>query len=123
MRLVLDHHYPLAVVDAVRQRGHEACAIASLGWHRLGDELLLAECVEAQLILMTNNVADFAVIARRWQAQGRRHAGMIFTSDTTWPRTADNAGRMADALDVVLRTYATVETWSDRVVWLTAPVS
>lgn len=123
MRLVLDHHYPLALVEAMRQRGHDASAIAGLEWHRLDDESLLARCAEAQMILMTYNVADFAVIARQWQAQGRRHAGLICTSDATWPRTADKAARMADALDIALRSHATVETWSDRVVWLTAGVS
>lgn len=118
MRLVLDHHYPLVIVDGLRQRGHDAQALIHLDWQRLDDEALLGRCAEASAVLMTNNVADFAMLASNWQGQGRHHAGLIFTSDATWPRTADNAGRFVAAIDSALNAHRTSASWTDRVWWL-----
>lgn len=44
-------------------------------------EPLLGLCAANGRALLTNNVADLAVIVRQWQAQGRSHHGLIFTSD------------------------------------------
>lgn len=58
-----------------------------LDWHVLTDEALLDACWQVKALLVTNNVADFVMIARQWHLQGRLHAGLLFTSDTRWPRT------------------------------------
>lgn len=117
MRLALDHHYSTKIADQLRARGHDVVAAVERGWHLEEDESLLALCHGEQRTLLTNNVADFAFIARQWAAEGRSHSGLIFTSDAAMPRSRNTIGRYVTALDEVLisqrGTYAL-----DQVRWL-----
>jgi hypothetical protein len=81
-------------------------------------EPLLVLCQGDARCLLTNNVADFAVIARAWQTEGRTHAGLIFTSDVGWPRNRDTIGRYVDALAELMTANATVGSFADRIHWL-----
>jgi len=65
--------------------------------------------------VLTNNVADFAVISRRWQTDGRSHFGLIFTSDASLPRRRDNIGRFVDALDTLMNVNPHVDRFIDRI--------
>lgn len=116
MRLVLDHHYPAVIATALRARGLDAATLLDRDWHHLDDEALLLHCADAGLVLVTNNVADFAVIARRWQMEGRAHAGLVFTSDARRPRTRAASGAMVEALAELM--IAESAPWPDRVHWL-----
>lgn len=118
MKLALDHHYSADIAAKLRERGHDVIAVIERGWHAEKDEPLLTLCVEEQRALMTNNVGDFALITRRWAAEGRRHPGLIFTSDASMPRGRDTIGRFVDALDDLMRTNQSEEALNDRVVWL-----
>lgn len=118
VRLVLDHHYPRIVSELLIAAGHRAETAIGREWHELDDAALLSACADDGAILVTNNVGDFVVIARQWQLEAREHAGLIFTSDTSWPRTRDGAGLLARAIDTVLRAHHVQESWSDRVHWL-----
>ena len=91
MRLLLDHHYPTVVAARLRERGHDVQAAIERGWHTAADDALLGWCAGEGRALMTSNVADFAPLAREWSAHGRVHAGLLITSDTTWPRTTARA--------------------------------
>ncbi len=44
------------------------------GWETEDDEPLLALCDQEQRALLTNYVADFAVISRSWAVEARRHS-------------------------------------------------
>jgi hypothetical protein len=68
--------------------------------------------------LLTNNVADFVVIARRWQTESRAHHGLIFTSDGGLPRIRDTVGLYVDALTVLMRNNRRDDSFVDRVHWL-----
>lgn len=118
MRLALDHHYSTDIAAKLRERGHDVIAVIERGWHAENDEPLLELCVEEQRALMTNNVADFAQIAQRWAAEGRRHPGLIFTSDASMPRGRDTIGRFVDALDELMRANQSEEALNDQVLWL-----
>ena len=118
MKLALDHHYSTDIAARLREHGHDVIAVTERGWHAENDEPLLERCVEEPRALMTNNVADFAQIARRWAAQGRRHAGLIFISDTSMPRGRDTIGRFVEAFDELMRANQSETALDDRVIWL-----
>ena len=98
--------------------GHDVIAVAEADWQTEEDESLLGLCRHDQRALVTNNVADFAVISRRWQADGRSHYGLIFTSDTSLPRTRHNVARFVDALDRLMNENPDVNIFIDRIHWL-----
>lgn len=64
MRLALDHHFSPLIAVGLRDRGHDARAVAELGWQAEADDALLALCATQRRALLTNNVVDFVVISR-----------------------------------------------------------
>lgn len=118
VRVALDHHYSPVIALGLRDRGHDAVTVAELGWHSMQDEPLLTQCGAEGLTLMTNNVADFVIITRRWLDEGRVHAGLIFTSDSGWPRGRETIGRFIAALDTLMANETAASAFADRVHWL-----
>ena len=88
------------------------------GWEAENDEALLDLCASDGRALLTNNVADFAVIARQWQSQGRSHHGLIFTSDHSMPRSRNTIGRYVELLVVLMTDNPGDDSFVDRVDWL-----
>jgi len=118
VRLGLDHHYSTRIAEALRARGHDVVAAIEAGWEEEADEPLLARCADAKRVLLTNNVADFAVIARRWQAEGRSHHGLWFTSDASLPRTKSMVGRYVELIDGLMAANPDEDSFVDRSHWL-----
>jgi hypothetical protein len=118
VRLALDHHYSTQIAVELRRRGHDVVAAVEKGWEAEDDERLLMRCETEERALLTNNVGDFVVIARSWATQGRRHMGLIFTSDSSMPRGRDTIGRYIDALDSLLVANPSDTSFVDRVHWL-----
>ncbi|MGH9306297.1 MAG: DUF5615 family PIN-like protein [Acidimicrobiales bacterium] len=119
MRLALDHHYSTQIAIRLRHRGHDVVAAIEKGWEAEDDEALLVVCESEGRTLVTNNVGDFVVIARRWATLGRSHAGLIFSSDVGMPRGRHTIGRYVDALDAVIVANPTEAAFIDRSHWLT----
>lgn len=118
MRLLIDHHYPLAIAHHLRQSGRDVWAAQERGWQSLEDDELLARCWEESRALLTNNAVDFTLIARDLAGDGRSHAGLIFTSDASRPRTRDAIGRFVADLDDLMRREPDERSMRDRVIWL-----
>lgn len=118
MKLALDHHYSPAIAAQLRKRGHDVIAALERGWGAEEDEPLLELCAQEERALLTNNVADFTAVARRWAAEGRRHCGLIFTSDASMPRGRSTIGRFVQVLAALLRANPSNEAFNDRVHWL-----
>lgn len=123
MKLTLDHHYSKALAEELRQRGHDVVSALERGWETEEDEPLLMACQGEQRALLTNNVADFTVMARRWATEGRRHSGLIFTSDSALPRGRSMIGKYIELLGELLTSNRKGEAFADRVHWLTDPAS
>jgi hypothetical protein len=118
VRLALDHHYSRLIAVQLRDRGQDVVAAIERAWEAEDDDPLLAICAQEQRALLTNNVADFTVIARRWSAEGRQHAGLVFTSDASMPRGRSTIGRYAEALAALLGANPKDDAFLDRVHWL-----
>jgi hypothetical protein len=118
VKLALDHHYAPLIATELAARGHDVIAVIERGWEAQADEPLLELCGQEARALLTNNVGDFTVIARRWALEGRRHAGLVFTSDASMPRGRNAIGRYLDALDSLLCANPGEGAFADRVHWL-----
>ncbi|MGH9246360.1 MAG: DUF5615 family PIN-like protein [Acidimicrobiales bacterium] len=118
MRLALDHHYSTRIAIELRRRGHDVVAAIEEGWQAAEDEALLEDCARVGRALLTNNVSDFTAIARRWAIEGRAHRGLIFTSDTSMPRSRHTTRRYVAALDALLTSNPSDGAFVDRVHWL-----
>ena len=97
-RLLLDEMYPPALAAPLRDRGHDVVAVA--GHPDLAgspDEAVLDAATSGSRCLVTENVRDFAVLARYTS-----HGGLLFVSADRWPRTPAAVKRLADALDQVI---------------------
>jgi predicted nuclease of predicted toxin-antitoxin system len=118
VRLALDHHHSPKIAELLRGAGHDVVAIAARGWEAESDEVVLARCCAEQRALLTNNVRDFATIARAWAAEGRSHWGLLFTSDASLPRSRDLIGLYVERLTALLAVLAADDALVDRVYWL-----
>jgi len=123
VKLALDHHYSPAIAAQLRADGHDVVAAIEVGWETEGDESLLNLCHSEQRALLTNNVADFVAIIRRWAVEGRSHSGLIFTSDTSLPRGRSTIGMYIALLEELLNSNVRSSAFVDRVHWLTRPRS
>lgn len=118
MTLLIDHHYAAAIATQLRALGHDVALAAERGWQAEGDQTLLEHSSAERRALLTNNVADFAVIAVRWAAVGRQHYGLVFTSDRSLPRSRDTIGVYVGLLDALLRAHPGESALLDQVTWL-----
>lgn len=118
MTLALDHHYSPQIAVQLRKRRCDVIAVLERGWEHEDDEALLALCAGENRALLTNNVSDFTVIARRWALEDRHHAGLIFTSDAGLPRGRNTIGLYVTALQALIRANPGNEAFHDRIHWL-----
>ena len=118
MRLALDNHYSPRIASQLRELGFDVIAIVEEGWAGEGEEALLESCRQGGRALVTNDVADFTAIARRWAVEGRVHSGLIFTSDSSMPRSRKTIGRYVDALAALLGSHPADDALAERIQWL-----
>jgi hypothetical protein len=78
MRLFLDAHVSTRrIATPLRKEGHDVRAVAEeRDLDGLGDEQLLELAAGETRTMITFDVKDFTVIARRWAEAGKRHAGL-----------------------------------------------
>lgn len=78
MRLFLDAHISgPRIARALRDRGHDVrAADEERDLDGLGDEQLLELAADEGRVMITFDVRDFTVIARRWAEAGKADAGL-----------------------------------------------
>jgi predicted nuclease of predicted toxin-antitoxin system len=106
VKLLLDEMWPADLAVQLRRRGHDVVAVAERSDLRtMTDEVVFAVAQAESRVLVTENVGDFRSIGTLALAQGRRHCGLIFTTDRRFPRRRRGTiGHVLTALDTLLRT-------------------
>jgi hypothetical protein len=118
VRLVLDNHYAAVVAARLRNAGFEVSTAHELQSSDFDDEQLLEHCAGSGHALLTSNAVDFVPIARMWQAQGLAHAGLVLTSDATFPRHRAAVGALIGAIAALMSAHPADNALADRVIWL-----
>jgi hypothetical protein len=116
--LLLDDMFSPQIADELALRGIDCRAVAA-------DPLLRAQCdleifdagVRDGRVIVTNNVTDFESLRRAREAAGGSVPGLIYTSDTTFPRTRAYVSRLTAALAAADRETAAC----GGVLWLRSP--
>ena len=67
------------IVSALRQRSYLCQSAIEDGMAAATDEQILERATELDMVLLTNNARDFALLARAWEEQGRQHAGILIS--------------------------------------------
>jgi predicted nuclease of predicted toxin-antitoxin system len=72
-RFLVDENLSPDLVEVANRRGYEAHHVNRRGWASLRDDQLLRRALDEDLVLVTNNWADFAPMLRRAEV----HPGCI----------------------------------------------
>jgi hypothetical protein len=104
VKLVLDEMYPPAIAEQLRARGHDVDAVTGRSELRaLADTDLFALAQAEQRAVVTEDVADFSVIADEHDQRGQAHHGLVLAVPGSYPRgNPRTIGRMVTALDGLL---------------------
>jgi Domain of unknown function (DUF5615) len=98
--LVLDEMFSAEIAAELVKRGHDVVAVAGdLGLVGLPDDQVLEWATERGRCLVTENVKDFEVLRRAAAAEGRTHAGLLYSGPRRFPRNRRFAGALVAALD------------------------
>lgn len=116
MRLFLDAHISgRSVAAPLRAGGHSVrCADEERELDGCADEELLALAAGEERVLVTCDVKDFPVIARRWAEAGRTHAGCAIV-------VGIDHGEFGAILDTIARGLAACPRqadWTDLTLFL-----
>lgn len=81
MKLLLDEMHASAVAVELRKQGLDVASVQEQAdlRSRADEETLIVAAGKGRAVV-TENVKDFAPLDRRWAAEGREHAGIVFTS-------------------------------------------
>ncbi len=116
MRLFLDAHISgPRIAHALRERGHDVrSADEERQLEGLEDEQLLELAAGETRVMITFDVRDFTVIARRWAEAGKQHAGLgiVVGIDT------GASGPILEALSRELQVRSAQPDWSDLTLFL-----
>jgi uncharacterized protein DUF5615 len=120
VRLLLDEMLSPEIASGLVKRGHDVVAVAAdPGLAGLPDEQVLEWATDQGCCLVTENVKDFEVLRRLSAAQGRTHAGLLYSGPRRFPRDRRFVGALVVALDEML--VAGQLPGPDEVGWLASP--
>jgi predicted nuclease of predicted toxin-antitoxin system len=119
LRLLLDEQYSPEIAARLRRDGYDVTAVNDdPGLEGMDDEPLLRRATADGRALLTNNVRDFAPLAKTWAAGEEEHLGLIFTSDESLPRSRNTIGTYVERLRELLDRSTADEAFRGRVEWL-----
>lgn len=104
LKLLIDEMYPPSIAAQLRGRGHDADAVTERSELRaLADRDLFSLAQQQRRAVVTENIADFSLLANDYDRRGAAHFGLVLVSRDRYPRARKaTIGRMVTALERVL---------------------
>lgn len=114
IRLLTDEDVHGALARALRVRGFDALSCPEVGRAdlRLGDDLQLEYATREGRVLVAHNVRDYAPMHRRWQSEGRQHAGILLIK-----QGVNNLGELLQRIEWHAQAYTRAEHYN-QMLWL-----
>ena len=105
MKALVDEQLSPRIAELLRDRGHDAEAVADRrDLAGQSDRVIFEIAVAEERVVITNNVKDVRPLAAERLARGEMHAGLILLPSTRI-RTRGAVERLADAIDQILREH------------------
>ncbi len=101
MKLLLDEMYPGSLAAALRAGGIDAVTVRELGLAGCSDLEIFGAAVAQELVLLTENVGDFARIAAEHSSAGQRHPGLLIALSSRFSRRPAGARPLIGAIKAV----------------------
>lgn len=89
MKLLLDEMHAPSVARTLSTNGWDVIAVATeAGLRGLPDADIIDYATRNGRTIVTENVADFSILANEWTARGKSHAGIVFTNPNRFNRAS-----------------------------------
>jgi len=113
VKLLLDEHFPRAVAEQLRARGHDVRAVTEHPELRgANDSVILDAASAAGRAIVTEDVSDFRPLAIARRDAKRPHPGLVYTTDRQFPRSNPRTiGRLVAALERLLEHPPEGDSW------------
>jgi predicted nuclease of predicted toxin-antitoxin system len=117
VRLLLDEMISPRIARELRERDHDVQAVKQDRPDLIGrgDRDLIRAMATERRAIVTNDIADFQAIHDHLMAAGNTHYGMIFTSDTTMPRSKQTIPLWVERLSDLLAEHPSENSLRNRV--------
>jgi hypothetical protein len=113
VKLLLDEMYPASLAKGLHAAGLEATIVSALRLAGSADAEIFAAAVAQDLVVLTENVADFTPIAADHTNAPRRQPGLLIALSSRFSWRPSGAEPLIAAAKAVSR-----EELADRVVYL-----
>ena len=98
MRWLIDEMLPPETALELSTRGHDAATIAALGLAGQPDPVIFDRAVSEGRVVVTENIADFAVVLDQRLRSDRPAVPVVFVRKTDLPRRGALAHHLAERL-------------------------
>jgi hypothetical protein len=104
LRFLVDEMYPPAIAEQLRASGGDAEAVTARPELRaLADTDIFALAQQEQRAVVTENIADFSVIADGYDQRSQAHHGLVLVPSGSYPRgSSTTIGRVVTELNRLL---------------------
>jgi Domain of unknown function (DUF5615) len=104
LKLLIDEMYPPAIAEQPRDRGGDVEAVTERSELRArADADIFTLAQQEQRAVVTENIADFSVIADGYDQRGQAHHGLVLVAPGSYPRgRRGTIGRLVTQLDGLL---------------------
>jgi predicted nuclease of predicted toxin-antitoxin system len=108
--LYLDEDVRVLLAEVLRSRGYLATHTLEAGRCGKSDEEQLAYASKNKMAILTHNVKDFTVLSKSYEAQGKKHYGIIVSGQLPFN----------ELLKRVLRLLSSHpgDTFMNKIIWL-----
>jgi hypothetical protein len=116
LKLLIDEMYPPTIAEQLRARGGDVDAVTARPELRaLADTEIFASAQQEQRAVVTENIADFSVIADGFDQRSQAHHGLVLVPPGSYPRgSSRTVGRMVTELNRLLEEHPEVTPTSLR---------